>query len=76
MPVFKEAADANPMPELFPADEDHPSICETDEQGIGIAYTDLDVMNILRGRNKLGPVSMFKFLLQKWKLVYSPSKIA
>lgn len=66
---------APPTAELEPLAEGG-FIAQTDEEDMGMTYSELSLYGKLRKISRCGPVSMFKSLMTTWGNKYSPSEIA
>jgi len=64
---------APPTAELEPLQDG--KLAQTDEQDMGMTYSELSVFGRLRKQKMCGPYSMFCKLIQTWKDVNSPEEV-
>lgn len=65
-PSLLEAAQATPTAELQPLSEGKPD--QSDEDEIGLSYTELYMFGNIRKNTRCGPVEMFESLISLWKM--------
>mmetsp|Transcript_78360 Transcript_78360/g.153838 ORF Transcript_78360/g.153838 Transcript_78360/m.153838 type:complete len:795 (+) Transcript_78360:17-2401(+) len=77
LPVLDEIANAVPTAELRPIDEDtdRSESTQTDEEEMGMTYSELGVFGFLRKVMKCGPVRMFLKLVDMWRFL-TPDEVA
>lgn len=64
LPVFREVADAKPSAELRPVTCD--SKPQLDEEEMGMSYAELDLFAGLRKIERMGPLTMYSYLVLHW----------
>ena len=64
MPVFREVAEAKPSAELRPLGKDAKP--QLDEEEMGLSYAELDLFAGLRKIDRMGPLTMYSYLLLHW----------
>jgi len=64
MPVFREVAEAKPSAELRPLGKDAKP--QLDEEEMGLSYAELDLFAGLRKIERMGPLTMYSYLLLHW----------
>lgn len=64
MPVFREVAETKPSAELRPMTGDYKP--QLDEEEMGMSYAELDLFAGLRKIERMGPLTMFSYLLLHW----------
>ena len=72
-PTLAQVERAPPTAELEPIRHDH---VQTDEEDMGMTYDELGMYGRCRKIARLGPLSMFKYLLHKWGTKASVPEIA
>ncbi|XP_068594886.1 glutamine-dependent NAD(+) synthetase-like [Brachionichthys hirsutus] len=65
---------APPTAELEPLKDGQ--VSQTDEEDMGMSYSELSVIGRLRKISKCGPFSMFCKLLHTWRGMFSPTEVA
>ena len=70
--VLKEFIDAVPTAELEPITETY---TQSDEVDMGMTYEELSVFGRLRKVEHLGPIDMFKYLVDEWGHSHSPAEV-
>lgn len=74
IPVIGEIVSAPPTAELEPLREGQ--LAQTDEEDMGMTYTELSIFGRLRKQENCGPFSMYCKLTQTWANVCSPKEVA
>ncbi|GLH10757.1 hypothetical protein R5R35_012406 [Gryllus longicercus] len=74
MPVLLEILAAPPTAELLPLSDGR--VTQTDEEDMGMTYSELSVYGRLRKQNFCGPYSMFCKLVHTWKGSCTPQEVA
>ncbi|KAJ1655688.1 glutamine-dependent NAD(+) synthetase [Dispira simplex] len=73
MPILTSFLDATPSAELVPFSNTY---IQSDEDEMGMTYSELSIFGCLRKVARCGPVSMFNKLLCEWTPRLSPSEVA
>ncbi|KAJ1964871.1 glutamine-dependent NAD(+) synthetase [Dispira parvispora] len=73
LPILSSFLDATPTAELVPFSSTY---IQTDEEEMGMTYSELSIFGRLRKVARCGPVSMFNKLLYEWTPRLSPSEVA
>jgi NAD+ synthase (glutamine-hydrolysing) len=73
IPILEEIVDAPPTAELEPLKDGH--LAQTDEQDMGMTYSELSEFGRLRKQSYCGPYSMFCKLVACWK-EQSPKEVS
>ncbi|KAJ1654434.1 glutamine-dependent NAD(+) synthetase, partial [Dispira simplex] len=73
IPILTSFLDATPSAELVPFSNTY---IQSDEDEMGMTYSELSIFGRLRKVARCGPVSMFNKLLYEWTPRLSPSEVA
>nr|XP_035119572.2 glutamine-dependent NAD(+) synthetase isoform X5 [Callithrix jacchus] len=74
LPALQSILSAPPTAELEPLADGQ--VSQTDEEDMGMTYTELSVYGRLRKVAKMGPYSMFCKLLGMWRHMWTPRQVA